>query len=84
MHLLIHSPHMVSWIDFIVEWPFNYEFWPWSSIPRYLQGGVVIAGSAVRSLLAAMQTTPYFIKDDIYLTGLCVEKAKLQIRTSQW
>lgn len=66
------------------EWPFNYEFWPWSSIPRYLQGGVVIAGSAVRSLLAAMQTTPYFIKDDIYLTGLCVEKAKLQIRTSQW
>ncbi|XP_059350798.1 uncharacterized protein LOC130693163 [Daphnia carinata] len=65
----------------IPKW--NNSEWPWTRMPTYLEGGgVVIAGSAVRSLLAAMQTTPYFIKDDIYLTGLCAEKARLQMRTS--
>nr|CAH0112348.1 unnamed protein product [Daphnia galeata] len=39
------------------KWPSSYENWPWSRIPYYLQGaGIVVAGSAVRSLLAALQT----------------------------
>ncbi|XP_046460823.1 lactosylceramide 1,3-N-acetyl-beta-D-glucosaminyltransferase A-like [Daphnia pulex] len=65
------------------KWPSSFEDWPWFWIPNYLQGaGIVIAGSAVRSLLAAVQSTPYFIWDDIYLIGLCAVKARLPIRIS--
>jgi hypothetical protein len=63
--------------------PSSFENWPWFRIPIFLQGaGIVIAGSAVRSLLAAAQTTPYFIWDDVYVIGLCAAKAGLHIRTS--
>lgn len=66
------------------KWIFTYESWPWRNIPQYYQGaGIVIAGSAVRPLLAAIQTTPYFIWDDMYLIGLCAVKARLRIRTSE-
>ncbi|XP_046633767.1 lactosylceramide 1,3-N-acetyl-beta-D-glucosaminyltransferase A-like [Daphnia pulicaria] len=65
------------------KWPSSFEEWPWSRVPNYLQGaGIVIAGSAVRSLLAAVQSTPYFIWDDIYLIGLCAVKAQLKLLTS--
>ena len=43
---------------------------------------MIIAGSAVRPILSAMQVTPYFIWDDMYLIGLCAVKAKVQLRTS--
>jgi hypothetical protein len=63
--------------------PSSFENWPWFRIPIFLQGaGIVIAGSAVRSLLAAVQSTPYFIWDDVYVIGLCAAKAGLHIRTS--
>ncbi|XP_046453458.1 uncharacterized protein LOC124201058 isoform X3 [Daphnia pulex] len=65
------------------KWMTSYENWPWQKFPIYFQGaGVVIAGSAVRPILAAMQVTPYFIWDDMYLVGLCAVKAKVQLRTS--
>lgn len=66
------------------KWPSSYENWPWLEIPSYLQGGgIVITGSAVRSLLGAMQTTPFYIWEDLYLIGLCAVKARLQILTSK-
>lgn len=43
---------------------------------------MIIAGSAVRPILSAMQVTPYFIWEDMYLIGLCAVKAKIQLRTS--
>lgn len=65
------------------KWATSFENWPWYQFPAYFQGaGILIAGSAVRSLLSAIQTTPYFIWDDMYLIGLCAVKAGLQIRTS--
>ncbi|XP_046640892.1 beta-1,3-galactosyltransferase 5-like [Daphnia pulicaria] len=65
------------------KWATSFENWPWYQFPTYFQGaGIVIAGSAVRSLLSAIQTTPYFIWDDMYLIGLCAVKAGLKIRTS--
>jgi hypothetical protein len=39
-------------------------------------------GSAISSLLAAAQTTPYFPFDDVYLTGLCTAKAGIKVRHS--
>ena len=66
------------------KWPASYKNWPWYEMPKFFQGaGIVIAGSAVRPLLAAIQTTPYFIWDDVYLTGLCAVKAKLKILSSK-
>jgi hypothetical protein len=65
------------------KWPSSFENWPWFLLPLYLQGaGIVISGSAVHPLLGAMQTTPYYIWDDIYLIGLCAVKARLHIRIS--
>ncbi|EFX82323.1 hypothetical protein DAPPUDRAFT_241507 [Daphnia pulex] len=65
------------------KWMTSYENWPWHKFPIYFQGaGVVIAGSAVRPILSAMQVTPYFIWEDMYLVGLCAAKAKVQLRTS--
>ncbi len=65
------------------KWSTSFELWPWHRFPFYFQGaGLVITGSAVNSLLAAIQVTPYFIWEDLYLTGLCAVKAKVQLRTS--
>jgi hypothetical protein len=48
------------------KWMTSYENWPWQKFPIYFHGaGVVIAGTAVRPILAAMQVTPYFIWDDM-------------------
>lgn len=68
---------------YIGKWKTSFKNWPWQRFPIYFQGaGVVIAGSAARPILAAMQVTPYFIWDDMYLFGLCAVKAKVQLRTS--
>ncbi|XP_046638430.1 lactosylceramide 1,3-N-acetyl-beta-D-glucosaminyltransferase B-like [Daphnia pulicaria] len=65
------------------KWPTSFENWPWQRFPLYFQGAaIVIAGSAVRPILAAIQTTPYFIWDDMYLIGLCAVKARILLRTS--
>ena len=71
------------YVYYIGKWKTSFKNWPWQRFPIYFQGGgVVIAGSAVRPILAAMQVTPYFIWDDMYLIGLCAVKAKVQLRTS--
>ena len=65
------------------KWRTTFEMWPWERLPIYFQGaGLIIAGSAVHSLLSAVQTTPYFIWEDLYLVGLCAVKAKIHLRTS--
>lgn len=70
-------------IFYLDKWATSFEIWPWKQFPMYVPGAaMVIAGSAVRPLLAAIQTTPYFIWEDLYLIGLCAVKAGLHIRTS--
>lgn len=65
------------------KWVTSFENWPWQRFPVYFQGaGLVIAGSAVRPILSAIQVTPYFIWEDLYLVGLCAVKAKVTLRTS--
>ena len=52
--------------------------WPWTHYPDYLSGGGYFIGrGAVRLLLAAAQTTPFFPLEDVYLTGLCAWKANI-------
>lgn len=56
--------------------------WPWPRYPSYLMGGCyAISGQAVKPLLAATQTTPFFWIEDIYLTGLCATKANVSLHT---
>ncbi|KAK4017999.1 hypothetical protein OUZ56_000070 [Daphnia magna] len=56
--------------------------WPWPRYPSYLMGGCyAISGQAVKPLLAATQTTPFFWIEDIYLTGLCASKANVSLQT---
>ncbi|XP_059351834.1 lactosylceramide 1,3-N-acetyl-beta-D-glucosaminyltransferase-like [Daphnia carinata] len=59
------------------------EVWPWSKYPIYSMGAAILmAGSAMEPLLAACQTTPYFLFDDAYLIGLCTSKAGIAVRVS--
>lgn len=39
-------------------------------------------GSAILPLLAAVQTTPMIPFEDVYLTGICAEKAGIRIQYS--
>jgi hypothetical protein len=65
------------------KWEISLENWPWKKYPIYVSGGaVIISGSAISSLLAAAQTTPYFPFDDTYLSGLCTGKAGIKVRCS--
>jgi hypothetical protein len=41
---------------------------------------LLMPGSAIGPLLAAIETTPYFPFDDTYLIGLCTEKAGIKVR----
>ena len=60
------------------------EVWPWSTYPGYLFGGAYLVGrDAIRLLLAAAQTTPYFIFEDVYITGICTKKTNVNIYVSE-
>jgi hypothetical protein len=55
--------------------------WPWNQYPEYINGpAYLLHGSAILPLLAAFQTTPMIPFEDIYITGLCVEKAGIKKR----
>lgn len=62
------------------KWAINYRDWPWRNYPTYVTGGtVLLASRTVEPLLAAFQTTPYMPFDDLYLTGICNEKAGIEV-----
>jgi hypothetical protein len=57
------------------------ENWPWSWYPPFIRGGaILIPGRAIRPLKAASQMIPYFPFDDVYLSGLCTNKARIKVR----
>ncbi|EFX82405.1 hypothetical protein DAPPUDRAFT_241308 [Daphnia pulex] len=52
------------------------EEWPWNTYPNYVNGpAYLIHQTAILPLLAAIQTTPIMPFEDIYITGICSEKA---------
>ncbi|KAI9563633.1 hypothetical protein GHT06_011097 [Daphnia sinensis] len=65
------------------QWNITVEEWPWSQYPPYFFGpAVLIPGNTVLPLLAACQTTPMMPFDDVYLTGMCTEKAGITVLKS--
>ncbi|XP_057376831.1 beta-1,3-galactosyltransferase 9-like [Daphnia carinata] len=65
------------------KWAISEELWPWSTYPTYVSGGCYLIDSgAIAELLAAVQTTPYFPFEDLYMTGLCARKANVQVLAS--
>jgi hypothetical protein len=63
------------------KWSITYEEWPWKNYPKYYFGpAALIHGSAFLPLLAAFQTTPLMPFEDVYYSGICREKAGIEIR----
>ncbi|XP_057380407.2 uncharacterized protein LOC130702811 [Daphnia carinata] len=50
---------------------------PWNTYPDYYDGSTyyILHGTTILPLLAAMQTTPFFHLEDVYVTGICRVKA---------
>ncbi|KAI9562638.1 hypothetical protein GHT06_010092 [Daphnia sinensis] len=60
------------------------DVWPWSHFPFYFMGAaVLIPAHTIEPLLAASQTTPYFLFEDVYVIGLCTSKAGIRVRVSE-
>ena len=64
----------------------SYKQWPWKSFPPYLQGSsYLISGTAITSLVAAAQVTPFCQPngsiEDIYVTGILTEVANVTVRS---
>ena len=64
----------------------SYGVWPWSNFAtNYIlwPDAFLMTGTALTFLLAAAQTTPYFILDDIYFSGLlCSRESMIQVLVS--
>jgi hypothetical protein len=66
------------------KWKVSTEIWPWKDFPHFFPGAsVLIPGRKIKSLRAAIQTTPFFKFDDVYWTGLCSARAKLDLTISE-
>jgi hypothetical protein len=65
------------------KWKITHEEWPWNDYPPYFLGAaVLLPGSTILPLLAACQTIPMMPFDDLYIFGLCTEKADITTRFS--
>ncbi|XP_045036593.1 uncharacterized protein LOC116932905 isoform X3 [Daphnia magna] len=72
-----------GWPDRDGKWEISYEEWPWIDYPPYFLGAAVLMhGSTIVPLLAACQTTPMMPFDDVYLYGICTEKANITLHHS--
>ena len=56
--------------------------WPWKDYPQQSlsRSAYILTHEAIVPLLAAIQTTPMTNYEDIYLTGICAEKANVEIK----
>ena len=70
------------WSNTLIDgrWAITFEEWPWSQYPPYFMGpAVLMPQSTILPLLAASQSTPMMPFDDLYLTGMCTEKAGIKL-----
>ena len=64
------------------QYDITFDEWPWKEYPQYLTGGAyLLSHGAIVPLLAAIQTTPFMPFEDIYITGICSEKANVEIKS---
>jgi hypothetical protein len=65
------------------KWDMTFEEYPWSHYPNYVNGpAYFMHASVVVPLLAASQTTPLIPFEDVFLTGMCTEKAGVKMQYS--
>jgi hypothetical protein len=65
------------------KWDMTFEEYPWSYYPNYVNGpAYFMHASVVVPLLAASQTTPLIPFEDVFLTGMCTEKAGVKMQYS--
>ncbi|XP_046448164.1 beta-1,3-galactosyltransferase 5-like [Daphnia pulex] len=65
------------------QWKISLDEWPWNTYPNYVNGPVYLMHkTAIVPLLAAIQTTPIMPFENIYLTGICSEKAGVRTQYS--
>ncbi|EFX82150.1 hypothetical protein DAPPUDRAFT_316750 [Daphnia pulex] len=58
------------------QWQISLDEWPWNTYPNYVNGpAYLMHRTSILPLLAAIQTTPMIPFEDVYLTGICPEKA---------
>ena len=61
------SPHFIT-----------FDEWPWKEYPSWVWGpAYLLTHEAIVPLLAAIQTTPIFPFEDVYLSGICAEKGRV-------
>ncbi len=66
------------------KWDMTFEEYPWSHFPNYVNGpAYFMHASVVIQLLAASQTTPLIPFEDVFLTGMCTEKAGVKTQYSE-
>ncbi|KAI9554685.1 hypothetical protein GHT06_019961 [Daphnia sinensis] len=54
----------------------TYEEFPWTNYPTYFNGSAYfLHGTSIPPLMACFQTTPMFPFEDVYVTGVCRQKA---------
>ena len=59
----------------------SFDEWPWNNYPQYVEGGsYLLTHGAIVPLFAAIQTTPMIPFEDVYITGICAEKANVQTK----
>ncbi|XP_046443669.1 uncharacterized protein LOC124193747 [Daphnia pulex] len=67
------------------QWYLPFEEYPWRHYPNYVQGAAYFMhASVVIPLLAASQTIPFNPFEDVFLAGMCTEKAGAKIKISKW
>ena len=59
----------------------TFDQWPWNSYPQFLGGGAyLLSHETIVPLLATFQTTPMMHVEDVYISGVCAEKVKVETK----
>ena len=58
----------------------GFDEWPWNTYPQQIWDHYLLTHEAIVPLLAAVQTTPVMPLEDIYITGICAEKANVETK----
>ena len=58
----------------------GFDEWPRNTYPQQIWDHYLLTHEAIVPLLAAVQTTPVMPLEDIYITGICAEKANVGIK----
>ena len=63
------------------KWDSKFDEWPWKEYPPYLLShAFLLTHQAIVPLLEAIQTTPMFPFEDVYLSGICAGKVNVEIK----